>query len=298
MLDVAFARGSDRTMKALTGLSGSEFDALLPAFAEALQAQTLARRSDRQRKPGGGAQYRLASAADKLFFILFYIKCYPTVDVASVLYRTHRSRPNRWVQAWLPVLEAALGHKAVLPERKIHDVETLFTRFPQAKDLFVDGTERPVRRPAEPAREKRHFSGKKKRHTLTNLVASAKHRRILALAPTRPGTYHDYAWPCPTQLPFDVVLWTDSGFQGMKTDYPQLQVIQPQKKPKGQSLDPFDRFINRQKARIRLRVEHAIGGVKRYGALTQPYRNHTPHMDDQLMLVACRLWNLHLNEAA
>ena len=73
---------------------------------------------------------------------------------------------------------------------------------------------------------------------------------------TSPGTYHDYAllkeWPCPTRLPFDVVLWTDSGFQGMKTDYPQLQVIQPQKKSKGQPLDPFDRFINQQKSRIRL----------------------------------------------
>lgn len=81
--------------------------------------------------------------------------------MASVLYRTHRSRPNRWVQAWLPVLEEALGRKAVLPERKIHDFETLFTRFPQARDLFLDGTERPVRRPSEPAREKRHCSAKK-----------------------------------------------------------------------------------------------------------------------------------------
>jgi hypothetical protein len=93
-----------------------------------------------------------------------------------------------------------------------------------------------------------------------------------------------------------VVIWTDSGFQGIKTDYPQLTVIQPQKKTKGQPLDALDRFLNRQRARIRIRVEHAIGGIKRYGALTQPYRNHRPHMDDQLMLVACGLWNLHLKE--
>ena len=33
MLDVTFARRSDRTLKALTGLRASEFDALLPAFA-------------------------------------------------------------------------------------------------------------------------------------------------------------------------------------------------------------------------------------------------------------------------
>ena len=75
-------------------------------------------------------------------------------------------------------------------------------------------------------------------------------------------------------------------------------MIQPQNKPKGQPLDSFDRFINRQKARIRFRVEHAIGRVKRYGALTQPYRNHRPYMDVQLMLVACGLWNLYLKDAA
>ena len=84
----------------------------------------------------------------------------------------------------------------------------------------------------------------------------------------------------------------------MKTDYPQLSVIQPQKKPKGQPLDPLDRFLNRQRARIRIRVEHAIGGVKRYGAVALPYRNHRPNIEDQLMLVACGLWNLHLNHAA
>ena len=39
-----------------------------------------------------------------------YVKCYPIFDVASVLYQVHRSRPHRWVQSWLPVLEQALGY--------------------------------------------------------------------------------------------------------------------------------------------------------------------------------------------
>jgi len=59
-------------------------------------------------------------------------------------------------------------------------------------------------------------------------------------------------------------------------------------------VDAVDRFINTQKSRIRIRVEHAIGGVKRLAAVAQPYRNHTPKMEDQLMVVACGLWNFHL----
>ena len=301
MLDVTFALRSDRTMKALTGLTRAEFEALLPAFDQALTQQRLAHRTDRQRKPGAGGKYRLAGPVPKLFFILLYVKCYPTFDVASVLYQVHRSRPNRWVQAWLPALEQALGQEVVLPERKIHQVETFFTRFPQVKDLWLDGTERPIRRPHDAAQQKRHYSGKKKRHTLNNLVLTDTDRRILALSPTQPGTRHDYAllkaWPCPPRLPPDVVVWTDSGFQGMKKDYPHLSILQPKKKPKGQALDAWDRFTNTQKARIRIRVEHAIGGVKRLAAVAQPYRNHRPQMEDQLMVIACGLWNFHLKSA-
>jgi hypothetical protein len=80
----------------------------------------------------------------------------------------------------------------------------------------------------------------------------------------------------------------------MKKDYPHLSIIPPKKKSKGRPLDALDRFINTQKSRTRIRVEHAIGGVKRLAAVAQPYRNHRPKMEDQLMLVACGLWDFHL----
>ena len=102
------------------------------------------------------------------------------------------------------------------------------------------------------------------------------------------------AWDFPQRLPSDVVCWTNLRFQGMKKNFPHLSIIQLKKKPKGRPLDAVDRFINTQKSRIRIRVEHAIGGVKRLAAVAQPYRNHTPKMEDQLMVVACGLWNFHL----
>ena len=110
MLNVDFALRSDRTMKALTGLTRAEFQQLGPVFGQALSEHVQSRRADRQRKPrkpGGGGKYRLDRVEAKLFFILLYVKCYPTFDVASVLYQVHRSRPHRWVQTWLPVLEQA-----------------------------------------------------------------------------------------------------------------------------------------------------------------------------------------------
>ena len=162
MLRVEYALTSDRTMKALTGITRSAFRALVPTFGQALYDQALQRDPPRQRRPGGGGPSTLASVDAKLFFILMYVKCYPTFDVAGVLYGVHRSRAHRWTHSLLPVLERALGQQVVLPERQIHDVEAFFGRFPTAKTLFVDGSERPTRRPQDSTEQKNYYSGKKK----------------------------------------------------------------------------------------------------------------------------------------
>ena len=101
----------------------------------------------------------------------------------------------------------------------------------------------------------------------------------------------------PDRLPDDVIYWTDAGFQGLRTDYPQCPVIQPQKKPPGKELNVLDRWCNTLRARIRIVVEHAIGGVKRFGAVAQIYRNRGADFEDRLTLVACGLWNWHLAQA-
>ena len=101
-----------------------------------------------------------------------YVKCYPTFDVAAVLYGVHRSRAHRWTQDWLPVLEKTLGQKMVLPERQIHQVEAFFHRFPTAQTLFIDGSERPTQRPQDSKEQKGYYSGKKN-DTPVNTFSSA-----------------------------------------------------------------------------------------------------------------------------
>ncbi|WP_257236517.1 helix-turn-helix domain-containing protein [Nostoc sp. 'Peltigera malacea cyanobiont' DB3992] len=66
----------------------------------------------RKRCVGGGRKARLERVEDKLFFILFYFKCYPTFDVAGVLFDLHHSRVHRWMLRLQPLLEKALGKKS------------------------------------------------------------------------------------------------------------------------------------------------------------------------------------------
>lgn len=291
---------SNRLLKALTGLSKSEFTNLKPSF-EAKLKEKLSPKKRRKRKAGGGRKHTLLSVEEKLFFILFYIKCYPTFDVASFIFGVDRSRPNRWVGDLLDVLEQALGHEVVLPERKIDDVEEFFVRFPEIKKLYIDGVERPTQRPKDKKKQKDYYSGKKKRHTKKNIIISAQDRRVLVLFPTCPGRRQDYGLfkesSFPHKLPEAISCWLDLGFQGIKKDYPDLKVFIPQKKPRGGELSQEQKALNGLKASIRVVVEHAIGGVKRLNVLSQVYRNRKDGLDDQFMLVGCGLWNYHLKAA-
>jgi len=63
-------------------------------------------------------------------------------------------------------------------------------------------------------------------------------------------------------LPPGSCLYQDKGFQGCIL--PGITICQPKKKPRGGELTPPDQATNRRISSIRMRIEHAIGGVKRY----------------------------------
>ena len=91
----------------------------------------------------------------------------------------------------LPILETTLGYKQVLPERKIRSMEEFLDRFPDVKEVILDGTERPIQRPKDPDEQKAHYSGKKKRHTRKHLTGSTRQKRVILLTKARPGRVHD-----------------------------------------------------------------------------------------------------------
>ena len=80
---------------------------------------------------------------------------------------------------------------------------------------MIDGTERPIARPQHKGRRDRHYSGRRKRTTVKNVVATAGGRVVL-LTPTAPGRRHDKAEADRVRVRLDarIRLLGDSGFQG------------------------------------------------------------------------------------
>jgi hypothetical protein len=191
MINLQRALTNDRLLRSLTGLNRKAFDALLPAFTSAWQAELQAQ--VRNRAPGGGQadKARLSNTSEKLFYILFYFKCYPTFDVAGFLFGFDRSQAHRWMHRLQPILERALGQMLVLPERKLERIEQFLERYPDVKEVMIDGTERPMARPKDPERQSEHYWGKKRRHTRKHLAAVDEGKRVLVLSQAREGKVHD-----------------------------------------------------------------------------------------------------------
>jgi hypothetical protein len=283
-----------RLMKALTGMSPKEFDILLQVFEKILFE--IASNKKRLRAVGGGRIGLLASAEDKLFFILFYLKIYPTIDLGAWIFNMDRSRVSRWINRLLPILEKALGRVVELPKRRISSTCEFEKAFPGVKDLFIDATERNTERPKSKKLNTKRFSGKKKVHTRKNTIICDINKKILFVSPTKDGKMHDLTQLKNTgiieAIPKNRALWVDKGYQGLAklTDAP---VMMPTKKTKRKPLSHEQKSDNYFISSCRMVVENAICGIKRLAVTTNKYRNKLGQDDKMFFLAAC-LWNFHL----
>ncbi|MEL7065464.1 MAG: transposase family protein [Bacteroidota bacterium] len=133
-------------------------------------------------------------------------------------------------------------------------------------------------------------------------------KEIVYLSEPYQGAVHDFAI-LKTEFPPEEPLWFDEkglyvdlGFVGIDKEYeiPLLNI--PFKKPRRKSKkDPGIPFTREQKdhnksvSQIRIGVEHAIGGLKRYRFLSDRLRCKDIHFYSQVAGVAAGLWNFQLS---
>jgi hypothetical protein len=165
----------------------------------------------------------------------------------------------------------------------------------EVKLYFQDGTERPIQRPKDKEAQKTYYSGKKKRHTVKNNVVVNAQAKIVLLTATCEGKKHDkkIADEAEFTLPEGSLLYQDNGFQGFALE--GVTILQPKKKPRGGELTAEEKEHNREISRIRIRVEHAIGGLKRYRIVKDQLRNWKQGFRDLVMETCCGLHNFRLN---
>lgn len=106
----------------------------------------------------------------------------------------------------------------------------------------------------------------------------------------------------PEEAWFELVeVLVDLGYQGILTDYIGERIHLPHKKPRKSKKNPFTTLSDEQKAKnqalskVRVLVENAICGLKRYNILVHCFRNHKESFDNEVIGIAAGLWNFNLN---
>ena len=291
MISPEHAKRSDRLMRATTSLTVSEFDELAGRFAvawAAVRGAKTAAGAARQRRPGGGRKGCLVSAEQKLFFILLYFKAYPTQDVMGLLFGITQGQVSEWVRQ----LTAVAGQLIPLhrPTRQARDLSQLLREQPELEELIIDGTERRLPRPQHRGKQKRFYSGRKKRHAVKNVLIVSR-RKVLWCSSTVPAKCHDkkVAERARLRLAENIHLLGDSGFEGLEVG--EAGVITPWKRRNRRSLHWRRRQFNRLLASNRIPIEHTLASVKRLRILRDEFRNRRAGMVDEVMAIGCTLHN-------
>lgn len=262
------------------GIRFNQFNELLPKFSKALRQAELkkAYSKARIREVGGGRKAKLVGDYDKLFFILFYYKTYPTFRFAQSIYQLDKRNIQLWVKFLAPVLFNALGYELSLKRRKkISRFDLWLEEYPELSEFIVDCTERAIQRPKDNQVQTEYYSGKKKHHSVKNqILVSPKTKRILAVSESVAGTVHDKklfeATSLLLNLPDNSVGLGDLGYMGTDDLNPRLKMVLPQKKPPGKELTEEEKANNKAISSIRVRVEHPFSYLKHFNILSQRFR--------------------------
>lgn len=249
-----------------TGLSAGEFDKLVAELEPVWLARKAKRsgRRTRQRKPGAGRKAKLVWT-DRVLLTLLYYRTYVTQEFVGFLFGVDKGTVSRNVQE----LSLCMAGVFRIPEKKVRiDPDDL-------AGVFVDATEQAVHRPKR--KQRRSYSGKKKRHTLKHQVVVTRVRkgagekqkvRIKAVSKAVRGRVHDKKLydRSRVRIPAGVPKSGDSGYQGS-----DLRV--PKKKPRNGQLSDDEKRANRVLAKERIVAEHGIGKMKIWRIAADRYRN-------------------------
>jgi hypothetical protein len=154
--------------------------------------------------------------------------------------------------------------------------------------------ERRIVRPQDPVEQTTCYSGKKKDHTVKNVLLVNALLIILFLSDTYGGRTHDkpIAAATPYPLPAGSRLLQDLGF--LAFTLPQVDILMPTKKPRGEELSLAQQLANQALHQRRLRIEHVNSSVKRCRIVKDRIRLWKQGVRDLVMELCCALHNFRV----
>jgi hypothetical protein len=286
-----------------SGLELHEFDALNLKINERYTAFEQKRlfRADRKREIGAGHPFKL-SLTDRLLMLLVYYHIYVSSTLAAYLFDLSQTNVLKNIRNLEPLVSQVLPlpkkqHEKVWRLQTLDEVEAMFPGF----KAFLDATEQEIPRPKAKRKQKTHYSGKKKKHTVKTQITVNKDGFILQK--TRHTRAALMTMPCLSRvIRICRCLGLDLGYDGVKTDYPELgcEVLFKRRSPgrgkrgvKAKGLTPEQKSFNKRLSKERVVVEHTFSRVKKFRIWAEEFRNRLKHYNTMTEIV-CGLVNLRI----
>jgi hypothetical protein len=273
--------------RVLCGFSEVEFGDLLVRVAP-FESARLDRRADapgRQRAAGAGPKPE--PFANRLLVVLFLLRA--TLSGRQVARLVHRD--ERTVRRWRDeVLEVLLAHGAPLPGalepvRTADELTEYLRQRAEQPDEYViiDGTHTPAARPNDWTKHRDTYYWKAHQHAARATVVADPHGTPLWFEahPDAKGSPND--WPMLQAQALLLVLalaripvLADKGYQGLGDVLDQDVWLPRYRRHRPDTRD--EQLQHRAMATARVKVEHALAALKRWGALRH-HRRHRTHYD-------------------
>jgi hypothetical protein len=151
-----------RQWRATLGLDQEEFYQLLAEFKKSYLKKHYMTYTERL--VDSGIEYCIKNEEDLLFFTLFSLKSGLTYDVLGVVSGMSASNAQNNQRSGIEVLGELLESTGLSPKRKFlnrKEFEKCFTE--ENIPLLIDATEQIIQRPSDKEKQKKSYSGKKKR---------------------------------------------------------------------------------------------------------------------------------------
>jgi hypothetical protein len=297
MYSLTTLRNQPSTFLSLTALRQEEFDHLLGFFSPLWQSyhRYYDLKGKRRIIPKfkSAANSSLPSDADKLFFILCFLKNNALQTFTGFAFGLSQSKTSQWVNLLLPLLEKSLQQAHQLPARTQEQLNVSLKRAKEAV-FFIDATERPLPRSTDQDNQQDDYSGKSHQHAVKNTLLTDQQGWVHYLSQSVEGHCHDKKMldEEALDLPQDSILFQDLGYLGHQPE--GVVIAMPERKPRQKPFSHLQKATNQLISSFRVALEHAICGVKRLRIVKDTLRLKGYAVRDQVMLLACGLHNLRI----
>ena len=256
--------------KRLLGINYEQLQQLIDylKFLEDNENKAQEAKKIRINKSGGGRDDKI-SKEEQIILTLIYLRHHLNFQLLALMFKISESTAHNIFHKWQKYFESALPcsllEQVKKSEENLEEIKQILTNY----ELIVDSEEQEIERSLDYEQQKKHYSGKKKKHTFKNqIICLPKGEDIVDVVAREPGPKADITIWRENSYKFD----EKQRFSGDKAYVSEPQIRTPKKKPKNGELTQEEKEKNKEISSERIFVEHIIRIIKIFKIMEERFR--------------------------